>query len=99
MSTVDGVPVDASDPWRYNPLMHAERTLGLINTYKPELEDEFGEFTTQKLPSGRILLRSHDGEPFIAYLSDFHADARLVIDDYIPELDPEAEDDQTEPKT
>lgn len=56
-----------------------------------ELEDEFGNYSLMDLPTGRVLLMPA-GEPdpngwFVCYLSDPTANARLLVDDYVPELE------------
>jgi hypothetical protein len=61
-----------------------------IDYYKEGLTEEFGDFQTQVMPTGRVLLMP-EGEPnqeswMCCYLSDETTNARLVIDDYVPEL-------------
>lgn len=65
--------------------------MGLIEQYREELEDEFGKFTTVPIPDTmRVLLIPEVAESkfegFVCYLSDPHADARLIVDDYVPEM-------------
>jgi hypothetical protein len=47
---------------------------------------ELGEFTTEVLPTGRILVLPQEEVPHVAYMSDDGPEARLVLDDYVPEL-------------
>ena len=61
-----------------------------IEDSREELEDEFGNFQLMVLPTGRVLLMP-EGQPneedwFCCYLHDASADARLLVDDYVPEL-------------
>ena len=72
--------------------------LGNLVTYEEELNSEFGD--TWKLSPNpdkdhpwEIILTVGGGSPedetgwqFRCYMSDHHADARLVIDDYVPEF-------------
>lgn len=62
-----------------------------IEENREELADEFGNFQTLDLPTGRILLMpegtTEQAEWFCCYLHDASADARLVVDDYVPELE------------
>lgn len=68
-------------------------TLGSIREFEEEIIDELGVVEVTLLPSNRVLLTSENGfQQVVAYMSDPNADARLVLDDYIPELDkPETE--------
>jgi hypothetical protein len=58
-----------------------------IEHNRKALEDELGTFLQEDLPTpGRVLLRPQNELPHVAYMSDGSPDARLVIDDYVPEL-------------
>lgn len=62
-----------------------------IENEREELTDEFGNFQLMDLPTGRVLLMP-EGAPepnewFCCYLHDASADARLLVDDYVPELE------------
>jgi hypothetical protein len=61
-----------------------------IEEMKAELQEEFGNFTTEVMITGRVLLMpegtSDENDWFCCYLSDPSADGRLVVDDYCPEL-------------
>lgn len=50
------------------------------------IEDELGPFITEELPTGRILILPVREVAHVAYMSDDGPDARLVIDDYCPEI-------------
>lgn len=70
---------------RQTPLVRAA-----IEESREELEDEFGNFQLMDLPTGRVLLMP-EGMPdevdwLVCYLHDSSADARLLVDDYVPEL-------------
>lgn len=61
-----------------------------IKHWKEALNEEFGDFQTQVMVTGRVLLIP-EGEPnengwLCCYMSDETPFARLVIDDYVPEL-------------
>lgn len=67
-----------------------EAVLNEIQHWKEALTEEFGNYQTQVMPTGRVLLMP-EGEPdpngwLCCYLSDVTPFARLVIDDYCPEL-------------
>ena len=72
-------PPDPIGVWR-------QRVVADINTYESELEDEFGNFTIEEIPNSPEvkLIPEGFGPAHRAYMSDHHADARLVIDDYWP---------------
>lgn len=59
-----------------------------INSNRDIIEAELGPFTEQVLPSGRVLITpSPDVElPHVCYMSDKTPEARLIFDDYVPEL-------------
>lgn len=74
-----------NDPWG---VMRA-RIQAEIFTYREELEDEFGDFTIEEIPNHheiRLIPEGPRGQQSSqrCYLSDWHADARLIIDDYWP---------------
>lgn len=53
---------------------------------KAEIEWAFAPFKTQDLPTGRVLLIPEGHDPYVCYMSDESNSARLIIDDYVPEL-------------
>lgn len=57
-----------------------------IQKWAKHLEEELGPFTTERLPTGRILLLPHTELPHVCYMSDDGPHARLCVDDYVPEL-------------
>lgn len=62
-------------------------TLALIQQHEEEIIDELGMVDLMILPTNRVLLTAQDGvQQVVAYMSDRHVDARLLLDDYIPEL-------------
>ena len=68
-------------------------TLGQIQLHEDEIIDELGVVEVTILPTNRVLLTSRSGyQQVVAYMADPHADGRLVLDDYIPELSGEQED-------
>lgn len=74
------------------PGVYQLQVLALIESFTTELEDEFGKFTTLNVQdSQRVILVPEQAEDrnqwFVCYLSDPHADARLVVDDYVPETE------------
>lgn len=77
-----------TDLERYQRQTHL--VLKEIEANRDELQDEFGNFTTMDLPTGRVLLipeaTPDEDDWFVCYLHDASADARLVVDDYVPEL-------------
>lgn len=82
----DGSAVDLPDPqgiWQ-------AAILSAIKDYQEELHDECGEFTLSPSMEAdhqyEIILTAHGGSQFRCYMSDHHADARLILDDYIPEV-------------
>lgn len=79
-----GVPDIFSAP----PLSSQEtqRILDEIERYRKEVEAELGPFTTEVLFSGRVLITPQTEVPHVAYMSHQGADARLVFDDYVPEI-------------
>lgn len=67
-------------------------TLSQIQMHEEELVDEFGLFSLQILPTNRVLLTSHTGQQqVVAYMADPHIDSRLILDDYVPELEDESQ--------
>lgn len=58
-----------------------------LEVYKREIEDEIGEFEIwyREDTGEEVVLENHQGTFFRAYMSDHHADARLVIDDPLEE--------------
>lgn len=73
-----------------------QRVLDQIQADTAALKDEFGEFTTIPVPdSQRVILvpgeAGNSEEWFICYLSHAGADARLVVDDYLPDLTEQTE--------
>lgn len=78
------------------PGVYQERVLQLIDRFQAHLEDEFGKFTTNPVPdSQRVILvpeeATHPEEWMVCYLSDPSADARLVVDDYVPDVTAQTE--------
>lgn len=57
-----------------------------IEKYRRNLEDELGQFTHERLPTGRVLLLPRDEVPHVCYMSDEGPWARLCVDDYVPEI-------------
>lgn len=57
-----------------------------IKRWSGELEDEFGPYRMERLPTGRVLLLPQQGIPHVLYMSDDGPDARLCCDDYVPEI-------------
>jgi hypothetical protein len=65
------------------------RIRGELETWREATEAAVGKFRTEVLPTGRILVvptEILDEPPHVAYMSDDGPEARLVIDDYVPEL-------------
>lgn len=83
------------DPYRNptadNPLPVHEtlRIREAITSSLSEIEEELdGPFLLEDLPTGRVLVY-HEGsreEGLVCYMSDRHPDARLILDDYVPEI-------------
>ena len=84
----DGVdhPFSPSEGTQTRMMLHA--TLGAILQYQGEIEDELGpNFKLEIMTTNRVLLTTADEQQqVICYMSDRHADARLVMDDYVPEV-------------
>ena len=57
-----------------------------LDRSKEAIEDELGPYTTEELLTGRILILPVEEVPHVAYMSDNGPDARLIIDDYVPEI-------------
>lgn len=58
-----------------------------IEKWRWEITEEIGPFRTEVLQTGRILIQPDDLEvPHVAYMSDNSPDARLCLDDYVPEI-------------
>lgn len=78
----------APNPYAITPLTEEQtvRIEGEIERYRGELEDELGNFRLERLPTGRVLLVPDVELPHVCYMSDNGPDARLCVDDYVPEL-------------
>lgn len=93
-SGIELVPVAPSDEpmseqFPITPLTAEQRSVlrAELDKSKEALEDEWGPYITEELPTGRILVLPSGGEvPHVAYMSDDSPDARLVLDDYVPEI-------------
>ena len=71
------------------PTLTPEETahvLAEIERWRGNLEDELGTFTTEVLPTGRVLLLPKEELPHVCYMSDDGPFARLCVDDYVPEI-------------
>lgn len=67
-------------------------TLAQIQMHEEEILDEFGAVTLQILPTNRVLVTSHNGfQQVVAYMADPHIDSRLILDDYVAELEDESQ--------
>lgn len=77
--------------------MMAQTTLDSIKVYEGEIADEFAQpWEVTILPTNRILITNpKTGGQLVAYMADRHVDARLVLDDYIPELGLDIEPEPT----
>lgn len=65
-------------------------TLRWIKDYEDQIEDEFDPpIKITILETGRVLLEN-ETQAVVCYMSGRHADDRLVIDDYAPELKEQA---------
>lgn len=62
-------------------------TLTALERYEEEVASDIGQpWTVTLLPTNRILIKGAAGRMLVCYLADQDPEARLVIDDYIPEL-------------
>lgn len=93
MIDIPEVPTNLEDhPWspdkgtQTRMMLHV--TLGAIRQYQGEIEDELGSSPKiEILTTNRVLLTTANGQQqLVLYMSDKHADARLVMDEYAPEL-------------
>lgn len=83
----DGNPVDVTQKWSLQSEDMQRRTNSQITVYKSFIEEQEGcSFTTIDLDSGRVLVVLDKGDPLVAYLSDTSKDARLVLDNFTPEI-------------
>lgn len=65
------------------------RIQGELEKWREATEAAVGKFRTEVLLTGRILVvptEFLDEPPHVAYMSDDGPEARLVIDDFVPEL-------------
>lgn len=78
----------APDPFEVTPLTPAQtaKILTELARWDEETRDELGDYRTEVLPTGRVLVLSDNEVPHVAYMSDDGPDARLCLDDFIPEL-------------
>lgn len=89
---------DVPDP----PQLTSEETAHVqaeVEKWRSHLEDELGSFTTEVLPTGRVLLLPQTELPHVCYMSDDGPFARLCVDDFVPEiakpdLDPDRPSDE-----
>lgn len=90
---MSGLPPIPVEPLSEEGTLRIERE---IKKWQGHLEDVFGKFRQERLPTGRVLLVSDNEVPHVCYMSDESSDARLCVDDYVPELgDPKL--DQSRP--
>lgn len=85
-----------ADQFPITPLTPQQRSVlrAELDSAREALEDEWGPYITEDLPTGRILVLPVEELPHVAYMSDDSPDARLILDDFVPEigdmtLDPE----------
>jgi hypothetical protein len=67
----------------------AMATLAEMDRYEGEIlsDDDLPQpWSVTLLPTNRILLTANNGKQLVCYLADPVADARLILDDYIPEI-------------
>lgn len=66
----------------------ADATVVAIHTYEKELSEGegFGNMKLDWLPTNRVLMTTQGGGQFVCYMTDPAVDARLVLDDYVPEV-------------
>lgn len=78
----------APNPFEVTPLtpLQTANLQSEIEKWREEIQEEIGEFRTEILPTGRILILADQEVPHVAYMSDEGPDARLCFDDYVPEL-------------
>lgn len=72
----------------------AYTTLAQLHMYEGELCDldesgageGWGNLRLEWLHTNRVLVTTEGGGQFVAYMSDPAVDARLILDDYVPEI-------------
>lgn len=78
----------APDPYEVTPLTpdQTAKILSALERDKDAILDELGEYKQEVLPTGRVLILPATELPHVAYMSDEGPNARLVLDDYVPEI-------------
>ncbi len=65
------------------------RIMAEVGRWQEAIESAIGTFRTELMPTGRILVvptQNLQEPPHVAYMSDDGPEARLCIDDFVPEL-------------